>query len=192
MAAALSLAFSAQAQQPAPLEIKNVRIGAPGFSVHDQFPWARCTDTSCFISPDADDRRACPPPVDRDCYRDFLKRVFFGPGKAKSFSYSIRDGVIESAYVRFPNDVWTIVVKGLVEKYGPPTKDTTETIQNRMGAKFESQSLEWARPDGRLVATQRAADIDTASVIMDSTAAMARAAAKAKDPATAKAAAGLL
>jgi hypothetical protein len=60
------------------------------------------------------------------------------------------------------------VSKALQTKYGKPTAKRTVPVQNRMGASFTNEQLEWTRGDQVLTVAQYGADIETMVVTLGS------------------------
>ena len=69
------------------------------------------------------------------------------------------------------------VIDALTEKYGAPTKDEATTVENRMGAKFDSRVAVWSLTDGNIVARRRGADLEYGDVTFTATGYAERAAA---------------
>jgi hypothetical protein len=51
--------------------------------------------------------------------------------------------VFELALVSFPAAEYTVMRDIFIDRYGPPTVTKRETLQNRMGATFTNEILEW-------------------------------------------------
>jgi hypothetical protein len=112
--------------------------------------------------------------TDPDCYRQNIRASLFGATLPISYFVTLRDGAIDSVTIRFDSSSFGMIAGGLIEKYGPPSRDVTERVQNRMGATFDDRTVEWNRPDGQIRARERAGSVDTSTVEMSSSAAVAR------------------
>ena len=55
----------------------------------------------------------------------------------------------------------------LVEKYGEPTHQSSEVVQNRMGAKYDSITAVWSSPELTVVYSATWGDLDTGYVKVD-------------------------
>lgn len=56
------------------------------------------------------------------------------------------------------------VVAALTEKYGKPTEESSEVIQNRAGASFDNKKVLWKKGQAVIEARQRAGSVDTCSI----------------------------
>ena len=50
-----------------------------------------------------------------------------------------------------PSDFFDTAAQGAIQKYGKPTKTTSSTVQNRMGASFENTTLVWGDENGSYI-----------------------------------------
>jgi hypothetical protein len=50
-----------------------------------------------------------------------------------------------------PSDFFDTAAQGAIQKYGKPTKATSSTVQNRMGASFENTTLVWGDEKGSYI-----------------------------------------
>jgi hypothetical protein len=85
---------------------------------------------------------------------------------AVEFSYfgnELKRGLATVKSVAFLDLVATII-----ERYGPPTSKGVETLQNRAGAKFESEILKWHRGNATLQVTKYHNDLETSSYSLTS------------------------
>jgi hypothetical protein len=55
-----------------------------------------------------------------------------------------RSGGMDAVFLSFPTRDFATLRPIFVERYGEPTSTRTEELQNRMGAKFENEILEWS------------------------------------------------
>jgi hypothetical protein len=65
-----------------------------------------------------------------------------GPTRPR-VSIWFREGGMDAVYLLFPTDDFDALRPIFVERYGKPTATRTEMVQNRMGAKFRNEILEW-------------------------------------------------
>jgi hypothetical protein len=52
----------------------------------------------------------------------------------------------------------------MVEKYGQPNRNTTETYQNKLGAEFKGVVADWDTPWGTLEFDQRSEQLDVSVI----------------------------
>lgn len=52
-------------------------------------------------------------------------------------------GGMDFIYLSFPSSNFYQIKVAFVERYGEPTSRRSQTVQNRMGAQFENEILEW-------------------------------------------------
>jgi hypothetical protein len=55
------------------------------------------------------------------------------------------DGILQSIDISISNDYFEDVAVAMVSKYGKPTKQTVNKLQNALGAKFNSRALYWEK-----------------------------------------------
>jgi hypothetical protein len=72
----------------------------------------------------------------------------------------------QSIVFRFASRDFATVSAGLLEKFGPASKVSVETLQNRMGASFTSQKYIWIVEGSRLQLDERSGKIDRGSVLL--------------------------
>lgn len=65
-------------------------------------------------------------------------------GDVRTFVYiTFETGGMDHVGLTFPSDAYPRMKIIFVDRYGPPTSSRSETLQNRMGAKYENEILEW-------------------------------------------------
>ena len=131
LAAIAALAFATGAHAQAP-DFKGIALGADLEAVKTALPKLSCRDTSAENRPLAD--TICEPYQTGDTIAGVP--VLF-------LMISLYDKRVASIHVRFPESAFDRVSEALIEKFGQPKSDKTETIQNRGGAKFENRTLAW-------------------------------------------------
>lgn len=82
-------------------------------------------------------------------------------------------GRVASAVVNFDANAWSDVRAALLTKFGAPTTSETGTVQNAMGAEFDTETLTWTAGDLTLVAKKRAGKLTESSVQINSAATLA-------------------
>lgn len=174
-AIACLLAAGAAFGQTPSIEFNGVPLGAPAQAVLDRNPAFECRATYCSLYPTSSFSRICgyTGPSRDECVRKILADSRWGGTIPDSYSVSLRDGAVDSVMIVFSHRDFARIADGLIEKYGKPTSDETEALQNRMGATFSSRTLQWHRPDGAIMAMERASTVDKSIVSMKTAAALA-------------------
>jgi len=75
-------------------------------------------------------------------------------------------GLIEKVFFTFDHAYYREMAELLKSKYGPPTTEKIVTLQNRMGASFDSLQLIWVGRNLTLEYHSRATKIDEGAVII--------------------------
>ena len=140
----LFFCLTANAQQ-AVFELKGLYIGMSSSDAKSKFSNANC-DTK-------DATRFCS-----------VMDIPFGPIKSANLFYILLDDKIMSIKIILKEAEFGGVVDALRAKFGASTVETTDIMQNRMGAKFDSLLISWINGDIRLKATQRFSSVDQSSV----------------------------
>lgn len=86
----------------------------------------------------------------------------------KSWTVILRDGVIKQIMVSLHPDHFDRLRLAISERYGAPTKQTSSTISNRMGARFDQVESIWRVGESILLLTKRDGQIDQASATLTS------------------------
>lgn len=73
-------------------------------------------------------------------------------------------GVVSQLMVLLPQRNFNEFSAVLVERYGSPTRATTEQLQNRLGAAFSSRKMEWIGRRVRIMAMERGNTLDRSVV----------------------------
>ena len=63
--------------------------------------------------------------------------------RATAYDFTYFDRQLQHAYAVLSSDAFSDISSALTSKYGPPTETENVTVQNKMGAKFESLILRW-------------------------------------------------
>jgi len=66
--------------------------------------------------------------------------------------------------IYFDKTAFNRVVDALKEKYGAPTSESTEALQNRMGASFPCRVVKWISDEDKIVVKEMSHDINTSSM----------------------------
>ena len=61
------------------------------------------------------------------------------------------NGQVIRISLSIPSDFFDTATQGAIQKYGKPTKTTSSTVQNRMGASFENTTLVWGDEKGSYI-----------------------------------------
>lgn len=72
---------------------------------------------------------------------------------------------LSRVFVPLRINVFAGVLEAITAKYGAPTTSTTEPVQNRMGAKFESATATWDDGTSSIVLASRVGSIDEATLV---------------------------
>lgn len=89
-----------------------------------------------------------------------------GKSKALSTEYTFVRKTVDEDFLLFRihstlnNNYHDYLVDALTKKYGQPSDIKTDTVQNRMGASFESQATTWSLGDNSIFLNQRLLKID--------------------------------
>lgn len=162
--AGVAFAATAAAQTP-PVEFKGVPMGATRTELLSKWPEFRCYPSGCRLVVDEVRRAACAI-TDTPCWLKVVERFRFGPAQVRSYDVDFRGDLVSTARIVMSRNWYPQLVIALTEKYGPPHKDATDQVQNRMGAKFDNRTVSWAFPTGTIKAEERGLDIDTSMVTM--------------------------
>jgi len=58
------------------------------------------------------------------------------------------DGILQRIDLTIPTSSFDKVAPALVEKYGPPDRESSPTLQNGFGVQFQQTQLEWKAKSG--------------------------------------------
>ena len=90
----------------------------------------------------------------------------FADKHVSSWRFYGRESRLHAIVLAFDPDNYVDICKALTAKYGIP-KTSSETISNRMNAKFENVTAVWRRGTQALTATRYAGDIETSSLLLE-------------------------
>ena len=76
----------------------------------------------------------------------------------------IHEGKVGAVFLALSRGEFPALRAALTEKYGAPTDQSIEVLQNKLGAKFESEVLTWKRPDGWIRLRERTHRVDISGV----------------------------
>jgi hypothetical protein len=82
------------------------------------------------------------------------------------FIYHFVDGKLYKVTVLFPHGGFAAVSAAFLSKYGEPDARTSETLQNRLGAQFQSDNLVWGDGISSLTLTERLGSIDRSALFL--------------------------
>jgi hypothetical protein len=82
-------------------------------------------------------------------------------GRVTPYLQFAPDGTFYAYAATFPVDGFAAIRTILVKRLGAPTADVPGTVQNRMGATFEQETITWLLPHVRIQLMQRGTDINT-------------------------------
>lgn len=116
-----------------------------------------------------------------------LPRQVSGDGiKYASTSVRVVDGTLVSLSLDFKQFKFNDFVDMFVGKYGPPTADYSETVENRSGASFASRHLSWNGKHMTIQLIERFGKVDDSHAIFSDNAAVLKAKAARQDKARAE------
>jgi hypothetical protein len=82
----------------------------------------------------------------------------------KSIMVGFHNDVLTSVLLTFDSRSFRTVTSALSEKYGTPTSEKTDIVQNRAGATFDNRNVVWKNASGELTASERFSKITDSSV----------------------------
>lgn len=94
----------------------------------------------------------------RMCVSSFL----VGTVKVQDFFHFRKDALV-TVHMTFRSNDFENLRGVFIEKYGKPTRDQREILQNRFGAKFENETLTWAGPNVTVTLNRFASDLESGS-----------------------------
>lgn len=101
-----------------------------------------------------------------------LALTTYGQATPKHVSVHIDGGRLHRVSVILEPQSFDDVLAALIQKYGPPTSESSSELSNAMGAKFRDVVAQWVAKDGSTVYAQKyVGDILTSAVALDSAAA---------------------
>jgi hypothetical protein len=74
-------------------------------------------------------------------------------------------GSLYTIFASFDQREFEHVNAAFVEKYGPPSSDTTQSYQNAFGATFQGKTVRWTNGISTLELVERSTDLKSSSVI---------------------------
>lgn len=130
-------------------------------------PAFECTGTRCLAVPEIWASKKCATfsPGWMECRSRIRDELTFGPAHVAGYQAEFADDKLGRAQVDFHVNWFARVHAAMVEKFGPPTSTSVSTVQNRMGATFESQTIVWRIPPGEVRLIQRYGDVDSSVAI---------------------------
>ncbi len=75
-------------------------------------------------------------------------------------SYDFKNKRLYSVYGQFDARLFSIINDAFTEKYGKPASQSTEEVQNRLGAKFTNVRIMWSFIDGFLTLRRFSSSLD--------------------------------
>lgn len=163
--------FAASSLLAQTFEIKGIYIGMTEAQLLEKYPAFRCRNNTeigryCSFIYEAY------PSVCREldgakfdaCHERSHQLYEFGPAKPKGYTVNLRDEAVTAISVIVRAEDFGDLAAALQEKYGRPSSDKKGVVENRMGAKFGNESIEWRRGNQALEIKQRVGNIDTGMV----------------------------
>jgi hypothetical protein len=158
-----------------PLEIKGIQLGVTTpEEVKARFPGVFVSSSGIILSPSAHIAARCGRPAATQCMSDAIDEIRVGGGAGGDYFFRIVDGVVTTVIVTFSQGGFATARAAVVGKYGEPSSRKTVELQNRAGAKFQSEQLIWKRDDGDIRLTERTDAIDSSELVMRSKAQVER------------------
>jgi len=166
-AAALAIPAAVQAQQP--FSFKGVPLGASEQQLRERFSAFECDDDAdrllrdrlCIASSQSCAGRGAREPM---CQTHLQELLTYGGAEASLVTVGFYAGKLSRVDLTINVSDYTRVVAAITEAYGKATTTRTETIQNRMGARFENSIFEWKRAGSTIRTVQRTSIVDKGSV----------------------------
>lgn len=90
----------------------------------------------------------------------------FADKYVNSWRFYGRENKLHAILLTFDPENFIEISKALTAKYGAP-KISSQTLSNRMNAKFENVTAVWRRGTQTLTATRFAGDIETSSLVLE-------------------------
>jgi len=103
------------------------------------------------------------------CYDDYnycQESTWIKRGAQVTYFFGKHKQKLTSIHIRFLSKFSDVMLEGLVEKYGKPTKTFTETWQNRAGAAFDNNVSTWVTPDGAITIKVHGEDFNDGEISM--------------------------
>lgn len=75
-------------------------------------------------------------------------------GARVSSNFRFEKGKLVAVLLKYKSEAWADVKAILAARYGPPTRSSTDLLQNRMGASFKNEILLWHGKNVSLVASR--------------------------------------
>lgn len=162
------VSWSACAQSsPDDVMFKGFPLGGHIDDFKQKFPDFDCAGKNCFF----DCKINCAPsfrgaPYNPSTYNamDCIKRNTYGDVILNKAVAQFEDTGLRRVTVEFSPSSFDRLEKALRERYGPPSTENRETMQNRMGATFENQRSTWIKASGVLWNTKYASSLDRGAV----------------------------
>jgi hypothetical protein len=86
-------------------------------------------------------------------------------GVEARISLGLADKKLKMINISFSERGFREVSEALIQKYGNPSSDKTETVQNGMGASFDNRVISWDNGASTITTSQRASKVDKSSVM---------------------------
>jgi hypothetical protein len=159
------LAACGSALADEPLSFRGFELGAARAKMIEALPGSTCGTLTCtWRSSDCLKGGRSKPEYD-EC----IRTMKYGPITPSYATATFQADQLVSVMVEIPTFSFETYVTALTEKFGPPSSETTEQLQNRMGATWPNRIVVWSRGDARFRITQRSLGIDTGSIMFVST-----------------------
>jgi hypothetical protein len=109
-------------------------------------------------------------------YADHILIAGFPIDEFEGGSLIRSDGVVEGLLIKAKQRNYPAIKRILIERYGPPTKQSVGRVQNLAGASFTAETAMWVGRRLTLTLEERAGNVDDTVVFFNSNAALLRAA----------------
>lgn len=191
---AVTLCTTAAGQQPRVIEFKGVPLGVSQAQLREKMPLFECWGPLiCSAAWDTAADKRCGrivPRMDKaseettlQCRKQVLDELSYGPIVPNRFTALFLEDKLGRVRIDLDSVDFGRLRAAMVEKFGQPTSDARSTVQNRVGASFDNESVRWRIGDGEILLEQRFGSIDNSVVLITADWYARRESEKAKDQA---------
>lgn len=176
-ALALLLSGAPTANAAPPIEFKGLQLGASLDQAKEMFPMLACVPgvktgvTECVEASGWNRHCARREAYDNEadyeaCQRAYNSLKTYAGLRIKRIALVFRDGSFTEAHVFIDPATYEQIVETISAKYGNPTSETSESVQNRFGARYENSLARWMLTDGYIGVNRYGSTLDTGIVIL--------------------------
>lgn len=144
-------AASAQAEN---LSVNGLQLGMPESELTTKYKGFNCSGNeasrTCFYSIGGENK---------EIYLDYF---------VNTWMVKLNNDQVGYALMTITNNVYERLLAAFKEKYGAPTSEKTEEIQNKMGAVFQNNVSQWVKGKERLTIKKYGSKLDMMSLVLAS------------------------